>query len=69
MIKRIVAWIITLIRIVLGLVVIKTGYDYASGNGVFAYREADALTGVFIMILGAYFVQSSLARHFSNQSE
>lgn len=56
----------TLGRIVLGLVVIKTGYDYSGGTGAFAYREADAFTGVFIMIVGAYFVLSSLTRHFSN---
>jgi len=46
-----------------GLVVIKTGFDFTRGSGVFAYSELnDGITGIFVMIIGAYFVFSSLFR-------
>lgn len=59
-IKLIFVWIITLCRIVVGLVVIKTGVDFTRGSGAFAYRETDAITGIFVIIIGTYFVFSSL---------
>ena len=59
----------TLCRIGLGLVIIKTGFDFARGTGPFAYREADALTGGFVMILGAYCIITGLTRYFFDQSE
>ncbi len=67
--KHIFSWAVTLCRIVIGLVVIQAGFDFARGSGPFAYREADALTGVFVMILGAYIIISSLTRHFFDRSE
>jgi len=46
---------------VLGLVVIKTGFDFSRGSGSFAFMEVeDGITGIFVMILGLYFVFSSL---------
>jgi hypothetical protein len=60
MIKRIFAWAIKLCKIVIGVVVIKTGFDFAGGSGPFAYQEGDIITGVFVIIIGAYFILSSL---------
>lgn len=68
-IKCIFAWIITLCRIVLGLVVIKTGFDFTLGRGAFAYQQADAITGIFVIIIGAYFVFSSLFSRLFERSE
>lgn len=69
MMKCIFLWLITGCRIGLGLVVMKTGYDFAAGNGSFAYRETDMLTGGFVMIIGAYCIVSSFTRLFPKQSD
>jgi len=69
-IKLIFGWIITLCRIVVGLVVIKTGFDLTRGSGTFACQETDdGIMGVFVMIIGAYFVFSSLFRDLFERSE
>jgi len=69
-IKLIFLWIITVCRVLIGLVVIKTGFDFARGQGVFAYQKTDdGITGIFVMIIGAYFVFSSLSRCLFDQSE
>ena len=53
----------------IGLVVIKTGFDLTRGSGSFAYREFyDGITGIFVMIIGAYFVFSSLFRGLFDQA-
>ncbi len=53
-----------------GLVVIKTGFDFLRGKGAFAYLEkGDDITGVFVIIVGAYFVFSSLFRGLFGRSE
>ena len=67
--KRIFQWIMTLCRVVIGVVVIKTGFDFSRGSGAFAYREPDVITGIFVMILGAYFVFSSFSRDLFGRSE
>ena len=59
-IKRALAWIRRISGIVIGVIVIKTGFDFAGGSGAFAYREGDVFTGLFVMIVGVYFVFSSL---------
>ena len=64
-IDQAVSWVFTLLRIVVGVVVIKTGYDLARGAGTFAYYQSDnILTGVFVMTIGIYFVLSSIRRQF-----
>jgi len=68
-IKQIFAWIITLCRVAVGFVVIKTGCDFTSGSGTFAYQETDGITGIFVIIIGAYFVFSSLFRRLFDQSD
>jgi hypothetical protein len=68
-IKRIFAWAIKLCKIVIGVVVIKTGFDFAGGSGAFAYQEGDFITGVFVMIIGAYFVLSTLFPGFFDRPE
>jgi len=53
-----------------GLVVIKTGFDFTTSRGVFAYSELnDGITGIFVMIIGAYFVFSSLFRGLFDQAD
>jgi len=46
----------------------KTGFDLARGSGAFIYREADTFTGVFVIIIGAYFILSSLLPDMFGQS-
>ena len=67
MIKYIFTWIIILCRIAVGLVVTKTGFDFARGSGAFAYWENDGITGIFVMIIGVYIVFSSLFRGLFDQ--
>ena len=64
-IDQAVAWVFTLCRIGVGIVVMKTGFDLAKGAGSFAYYESDnIMTGVFVMSIGIYFVLSSIRRQF-----
>jgi len=68
-IKLIFGWIITLCRILVGLVVIKTGFDFIRGSSAFAYQKTDdGILGVFVMIIGAYIVFSSLFRDLFERS-
>ena len=66
--KQMLACIIKLARIVIGLVVLKTGFDFAKGSGMFAYREPDVITGVFVILVGAYFILSSIFPDLFDQS-
>ena len=69
-IKHIFVWTITFCRVLIGLVVMKTGFDFTKGSGAFAYKEAtDGVTGIFVMIIGAYFVFSSLSRALFDRSK
>jgi len=54
---------------VIGSVVLKTGFDFAKGSGAFAYREADVITGVFVILIGAYIILSSIFPDLFNQSD
>jgi len=64
-IEQAVSWLFTICRIVVGIVVIKTGFDLASGAGYFAFYTSDnIMTGVFVMVIGVYFVFSSITRQF-----
>jgi hypothetical protein len=54
---------------VIGSVVLKTGFDFAKGSGAFAYREADVITGVFVILIGAYFILSSIFPDLFDQSD
>jgi hypothetical protein len=69
MFKFILAWTIALCRVVIGLVVIKTGFDFARGGGAFSFQQTDTVTGIFIMIIGVYFVYSSLSKRLFERSE
>ena len=43
----------------------KTGFDFASGAGSFAYYGSDnIMTGVFVMAIGIYFVFTGIRRQF-----
>lgn len=65
-IEQVVSWFFTLCRILVGIVVIKTGFDLASGAGSFAYNKSDnIMTGVFVMSIGIYVVFASIFRQFS----
>ncbi len=67
--KHIFIWTIKMCRTVIGVLVMKTGFDLASGSGAFIYREADTFTGVFVIIIGAYFILSSLFPNMFGQSD
>lgn len=67
--KQVLIGIIRLVRIVIGSVVLKTGFDFAKGSGAFAYREADVITGVFVILIGAYIVLSSIFPDLFDQSK
>jgi hypothetical protein len=54
---------------VIGLVVIKTGFDFSRGGGAFSFQQTDTATGIFIMIIGVYFVYSSIAKRLVERSE
>lgn len=63
LIKQLGTWLVIGLRMVLGVVVMKTGYDLAAGK--LHYGETffnDPITPLFIIILGAYFTFSSLFR-------
>jgi hypothetical protein len=68
-IKRLLALALTFFRIVIGLVVIKTGLDFTSGSGTFAYQETDGITGIFVVLIGVYFIFSSLFGRVFDHSE
>ncbi|MCP4339889.1 MAG: hypothetical protein GY799_13610 [Desulfobulbaceae bacterium] len=68
-IKQLLRLTLIFLRIMIGLVVIKTGFDFASGSGAFAYQETDGLTGIFVIIIGLYFVFSSLFGRPFDQSD
>jgi TctA family transporter len=67
--KCILAWAITLCRVVIGLVVIKTGFDFSRGGGTFSFQQTDTVTGIFVIIIGVYFVFSSISSRLVDQSE
>jgi hypothetical protein len=67
--KFILAWAITLCRVVIGLVVIKTGFDYSRGDGTFSLQQTDTVTGIFVIIIGVYFIFSSISKRLFEQSE
>ena len=59
--KRIGKWIFTGFRILIGLLVTKTGIDLMRGGTLTGYnKENTLLTGGFVMIIGLYFIFSSL---------
>ena len=62
-IKQIISWFFILCRILIGLLVMKTGFDLARGTLPFYYNHDDNFfMGVFIMIIGTYIIFSSLFR-------
>ncbi|MBM9606041.1 hypothetical protein [Desulfopila inferna] len=52
-----VSWILTILRAIIGLLIIKTGLDLLLGNITFSgyYRET-SLTGIFFILLGVHIV-------------
>jgi TctA family transporter len=67
--KFIFTWTITLCRVVIGLVVIKTGFDFFRGGGTFSFQQTDTVTGIFVIIIGVYFVFSGISNRLSDRSE
>jgi hypothetical protein len=68
-IKQTLIWLVILCRIAVGLVVIRTGFDFTSGSGAFAYQETDVITGIFVILIGLYFIFSSLFGRLFDQSD
>jgi hypothetical protein len=70
LIKQLGLWLVIGLRMVIGLVVMKTGYDLAAGK--LHYGDTflnDPITPLFLIIVGAYFCFSSLFRRLlSNNS-
>ena len=62
---RIFSWIVTACRVLVGMLVVKTGVDLARGASRFYGQEYDNfITGLFAVLVGAYFILSSLFRKF-----
>lgn len=60
-VKRIFIWGVTGCRIVVGLLVMKTGIDLMRGGIFTGYNRQDPfLVGGFVTIIGLYFICSSL---------
>ncbi|NOQ45557.1 MAG: hypothetical protein GQ559_02610 [Desulfobulbaceae bacterium] len=68
MLRRIGFWFITGCRVLVGILVMKTGFDFAYTGG-FSYSSSheNFITGAFVMIIGAYFIGSSLFNAFFNK--
>ncbi|MCD6389168.1 MAG: hypothetical protein J7L69_07135 [Desulfobulbaceae bacterium] len=61
--KQIVSCFLILCKILIGLLVMKTGFDLATGTLPFYYNhDNNFLMGLFIMMIGAYIIFSSLFR-------
>jgi hypothetical protein len=55
------SWIVTICRVLIGVLVMKTGFSLVMRTGSFyAWPHDSHITGIFVMIIGAYFIFSSL---------
>ncbi len=61
----IIKWVTVILQMTIGCVVIKTGYELACGDlpGGNSFSD-DPITPIFIILLGCYFLFSSLFRRF-----
>ncbi len=58
-------WVILLLRSIIGITVVKVGYDIAAHDQYLPLDQSGTLaTGLFVMIIGCYFVFSSLFKQF-----
>ncbi len=63
--KLICRWIFTGCRVLVGFLVMKTGIDLMGGGTFTGYNRQDTLlAGGFVMVIGLYFVFSSLFQAF-----
>jgi len=55
-------WIVTLFRVLVGLLIVKTGADLLKGsNALQGFSEHQPLmTGIFLIMLGIYIIFSSV---------
>ncbi len=52
-----VSWILTILRAIIGLLIIKTGLDLLLGNIILSgYYSETSLTGIFFILLGVHIV-------------
>lgn len=66
-----ISWILAALRVITGLLIIKTGFDLLSGKAllsVFWSRET-SLTGVFIILLGVHIVCATFSRLVQEKKE
>ncbi|WP_028585290.1 hypothetical protein [Desulfogranum mediterraneum] len=70
LIQRIGLWLVIGLRMIVGLVVMKAGYDLAAGRLRYDISlENDPITPLFIILMGAYFCFSSLFRWLFSDSD
>ncbi len=68
--KFILSWVVILCRALIGLLVIRTGFELIARKGSFVHWQAESnITGIFVIIIGAYFVFSSLLPKLFEKSE
>jgi uncharacterized membrane protein HdeD (DUF308 family) len=61
--KKFLTWILVACRVLVGIVVFKTGFDYSLGRSIFAYQSLENKNvGIFAMFIGIYFIFSSIFR-------
>lgn len=68
-IQEAMTWAVIILRMVIGAVVMKTGFDLAAGK-IFGdvSMSSDPVTPLFIIILGVYFCFSGLLRKLFGNS-
>lgn len=67
--KETTAWLVIILRMIIGAVVMKTGFDLAAGklHGSVS-MSTDPITPLFIIILGVYFCFSGLLKKLFDHS-
>ncbi|MFT5701394.1 MAG: hypothetical protein ACI8ZB_004286 [Desulforhopalus sp.] len=70
LLKRLFTWGIGACRIVVGLLVINTGYELTQKQGNFAmWSTESSITGIFVILLGGAFVVLGLFPRLFDRSD
>lgn len=60
--KQAGTWIVVILQMMIGLIVLKTGLDLAAGKMYFTSNHDTTLTGIFVTLVGAFFLFTSFLR-------
>lgn len=66
--KRTGTWIVVILQMIIGLIVIKTGLELAAGKMYFTSTHDTTLTGIFVTLVGAFFLFTSFLRLMGGQN-